>query len=168
MIVQIPSNYIVYDKTLKGLCKLPFYNHAKGCPNWGKKEGCPPNVLPIHKILDFNKDLYVIYNEFSVGEFAQKMRLTHPEWEEHPRQWYNPRRWQGTARKQHKIEKIKALETGINTILSCPEANGVNMTDLMSKVGVELKWNWPPVHNLKNEEYKQNMSYIISIGGYHK
>ncbi|MGV8086458.1 MAG: hypothetical protein ACP5N1_02395 [Candidatus Woesearchaeota archaeon] len=167
MITQIPSEYIVYDKKIINLCRVPFYNHSKGCPNWNKKEGCPPNVPLIDKILDFNKELYMIYNEFPIGEFAEKMRLMHPEWQEHPRQWYNPRRWQGTARKIHKKERIIALEKGIDTIV-WPEAHGVNVTGTMKNIGIILNWDWPPQHILENEEYKKNVSYIISIGGYHK
>jgi len=168
MIVQIPSEYIVYDKKILNLCRVPFYNHSKGCPNWNKKEGCPPNVLLIDKILDFNKELYIIYTEFNVGEFAEKMRLMHPEWHKHPRQWYNPRRWQPKARKLHAKDQLLAMKTGIDTILSSAEANGVNITDTIKNIGIILKWDWPPLHILENDEYKKNLSYVISIGGYHK
>ena len=168
MIVQVSPEYIEYDKTFKNLCRAPFYRHSKGCPNWNRKEGCPPNVLPINEILDFNKDLYVIYTVFNVGEFAERMRLMHPEWRDYPRQWYNPRRWQPAARKLHVKDKYSAMQIGIDTILSSPEASGVNVTNLMSKINITLNWEWPPKHILRNDEYKKNLSYIISLGGYRK
>ena len=52
------------------------------------------------------------------------------------------------------------MHTGIDSILSSPEANGVNVTDLMSKIGITLNWGWPPQHILENEEYKKNLIFI--------
>ena len=50
-------------------------------------------------------------------------------------------------------------------VTKSPEAYGVNITDLMTKIGVSLKWNWPPEHNLENDGFLNNTSYIVSLAG---
>lgn len=160
MIVTIDSKLVYYEKRIQNLCKVPFYGHPKGCPNHGRKEGCPPHQPLIDGIFDLNSELYVIYTEFAVGEFAERMRETHPKWSEHPRQWYNPRRWQPRARKEHRKEIERFLIEHESLIVnSFPEAHGVNVTKLMENIGITLDWQWPPKHNLENK------TYIVSLGG---
>jgi hypothetical protein len=81
MITKIDSEIIPYDQIIQTLCRIPYYGHSKGCPNYNKKEGCPPKKL-MPDVLDFNKELYLIFTKFPIGEFAEKMRLMHPEWKE--------------------------------------------------------------------------------------
>jgi predicted metal-binding protein len=167
MIVEINPNEIEYSKRFQSLCRRPFYGHSHGCPNFGKKESCPPNVPLIDRVLDLNKNIYIIFNKFEVGEFAEKIRKSHPRWK-NERQWYNPRYWQPRARKLHKEEQARAkLEKSIDCIINNPEALGVNVTDLMSKIGFNLKWGWPPEHRIQKKEYLQNSVYIISLGGFY-
>lgn len=163
MIKKINPEEIKLSKKFQGLCKLPYHGHSNGCPNYGKKEGCPPQLPLLDEIFDFKKDLYVIYTSFPIGKFAERMRLAHPEWKEFPRQWYNPRLWQHTARKEHKEELKKFLTKNQDyEVNRSPEAHGVNVTELMKSIGIELRWEWPPKHNL------ENISYIISMGGVKK
>ncbi|MFC1697966.1 hypothetical protein ACFL1H_06510 [Nanoarchaeota archaeon] len=158
MIVQIDPKLLIYDRSFQQLCKKPYYGHSKGCPNFGKKEGCPPSPL-LDDVFDLGAEMFVIYTSFNVGEFAEKMRVSHPEWQNHPRQWYNPRRWQPKARKEHKIELEKFIsEYGLD-IDKCPEARGINVSRMMMDVSVDLSWGWPPEHNLSN------LTYIVSVGG---
>jgi hypothetical protein len=49
---------ISYD--LREVCLMPYHNHPKGCPNWNKKEGCPPQAEKIEDIIDIKKPIYVI------------------------------------------------------------------------------------------------------------
>lgn len=160
MIQKIDSSKIIYNKGIQGLCKKPFYGHARGCPNFGKKFGCPPGLPLIDEFLNLNSNIYVIYTSFPVGKFAERMRAGHSEWSEHPRQWYNPRLWQGTARKEHRLEVDYFLESHpFHIVDRTPEGHGVNVTELMKEVGVELQWGWPPEHNLENK------TYIVSLTG---
>jgi hypothetical protein len=160
MIERIDPSKIVYDKKFQGLCKAPFHGHPNGCPNYGKKEGCPPGIPLLDSVFDFNSEMFAIYTAFPVGEFADRMRLGHPKWSEHSRQWYNPRLWQGTARKEHRleIENFMAQYSDFE-IDRTPEGHGVNVTELMKNFGVELNWQWPPEHNLENK------TYIVSLAG---
>ena len=160
MIKKISPEIIETNKKIQGLCCLPYYGHKNGCPNYGKKKTCPPNLPLLDEIFDFEKELYIIYTTFPIGEFAERMKLLHPEWEKFPREMYNPRRWQGTARKQHKEECNLFLENYSDKIYTnSPEAYGVNVTQLMKNIGVELQWNWPPEHKL------ENITYLISLAG---
>lgn len=158
MIVGIDPKRIVFERKIQGLCKMPFYGHSKGCPNFGKKEECPPGLSLIDKSLDFSSDIYVIYTEFALGEFAERMRRAHPDW--NGRQCYNPRLWQPTARKMHREDVNEFLNNYLGMIVNgSPEGHGVNVTDLMAKIGITLSWVWPPEHRIENKTYR------VSLGG---
>jgi hypothetical protein len=157
MIVKVNPLNIEFSRRIQGLCRIPYHGHSKGCPNYGKKRGCPPGQPLIDNILDFESDLFIIYTRHKVGEFAAQMMERHPEWND--RQCYNPRYWQGGARKIHRIERERALEfEGIEKIV-WPENHGINVSSLMKNIGIKLNWLWPPEHNL------ENFTYIISLGG---
>ncbi|MEI6732024.1 MAG: DUF2284 domain-containing protein [archaeon] len=158
MIAEINPQDIVFERRIQGLCRKPFYGHPHGCPNYGKKEGCPPGLPLIDKMLDFRSNIYVIYTPFNLGEFAERMKQAHPNWNN--RQCYNPRIWQPTARKMHRADVTHFLETHECMIVNgSPEGHGVNLTDLMAKIGITLDWKWPPEHRIENKTYR------ISLGG---
>jgi hypothetical protein len=107
--------------------------------------------------------MYVIYTEYPVGLFAERMRLNHPEWEQQPRQWYNCIRWQGIARKQHKID-IRSFKWAMRMIPDLhvdqnPEALGVNVSEIMKQVGIDLQWNYHENHDINRKTYR------VSIAG---
>ena len=153
MIIQIKPENIQYNKKMQGLCTAIYYNHPKGCPNYGEKEGCPPNQPLINDILNFKKNIYLIYTEFEIGKHARKMKQLHPDWSE--RQTYNCRLWQPKARKAHRQEVNRAKEEyNLIKIVCSPEAHGVNLTDLFKSIGVKLEW--PP----------RKITRLASLGGY--
>lgn len=148
------------NKIFQNICRRKFYGHPHGCPNYGKKPGCPPFAPLLSEVLDLTQPVYVIYTEFALGQFAERMRLTHPAWQEHPRQWYNPRRWQPTARKMHRQDIAEFKRDHPETfIIASPEANGVNLTEVMQSIGITLSWQWPPEHK------KDNVTYVITMAG---
>lgn len=142
----------VIDYGVRGLCRKPYYNHPKGCPNFKKKDYCPPFAPLFDKYFDMSQPIYVIYNIFNFKEHVNKMRDKHPNWSEH--QVKCLLYWQGTARKQLKIHIKEFLKKHENYIITtCPEAMGVNLTETMKSVGIELEW--PPI----------NFTYQIAIAG---
>jgi hypothetical protein len=164
MIIQIDPEIIPYTKKFQGLCKKPYLGHPRGCPNFGVKETCPPNLPLINNIFDFDKELYLAYTEFEVGRYAERMRVKHPKLKTIG-QWYNLRYCQPVARKEHK-EEISSFLKNIDEmeITNSPEAYGVNVTELMKKIGVDLRWDeWPPT-----EHRLDNKTYIVSLIGYPK
>lgn len=141
------------SKEIQKLCTNPYYKHPKGCPNYGKKEGCPPKAKLADEILDLKKPVYVIYTEFDIDKHAEDLRKKHPDWSE--RQIYCCLYWQPKARKIQREEERKAIEKlGIEKIAS--EANGINLDSLMKEIGITLEW--PP----------KKTTRLISIGGYKK
>ncbi len=110
---------LVIDVKLREICKSPYYNHPKGCPNYGVKKGCPPQALLFHKIYDLSYPVYVIYNAFDLEAYAEKMRKVHPGW------------------------AFLSMHPGYE-VNTCPEAIGVNVTQTMESIGILLEW--PPVH----------------------
>ena len=143
---------IVIDQGMRGLCKKPYQNHKKGCPNFNKREDCPPKVPLIWEILNLEKPVYVIWNIFDFGGHTSRMSEKHPEWSE--RQVDCCLYWQGTARKQlrSEIETFTRLK-GVHTVLTTPEACGINITETMKSIGINLEW--PP----------KTVTYQVAIAG---
>lgn len=168
MIKQVNPEIIEVSRQFQLLCTHPFYAHPRGCPNYGRRHDCPPNALLLDQVLDFNRDVYLIFTEFNVGGFAEHIRRSHPEWRS-TRQWYNPRYWQPRARKFQRQEEEHALrELGFEAIIRNPEGLGVNVSRLMSSIGIYLSWHWPPTHKLENYAFLKNKVYLVSIGGFLK
>jgi len=144
----------------RSMCVREYPNHKKGCPNYGKKEGCPPGAPMFDEVYDLSKPVYAIYNVFDFKGHVERMRDKHPDWSK--RQLECCLYWQGTARKKLKT-KIKifhgsmlGLEGKVYIIATIPEAMGVNVTETMRKVGITLEW--PPV----------NVAYQIAFAGTRK
>ena len=135
---KVPLLYLI--DTWK-LCTKPYHGNLKGCPNWAKKEGCPPNCNLIQNAIDLSKDVWIIYNSFNIGKFAARMKDKHPNWTE--KQMYCCRYWQPTARKQlrEKIVTFKHVFPDLK-IVTNPEAQGVDITATMAEIGIIL--DWPP------------------------
>lgn len=129
------------------MCMMEYPNHKKGCPNYGKKEGCPPSAPMFDSVYDLSKPIYAIYNVFNFKRHVECMRDKHPDWSK--RKLECCLYWQGTARKDLK-KRIEMFERFIPTtykdyaITTVPEAMGVQVTETMKKVGIEIEW--PPVH----------------------
>ena len=146
---------IIYDTRVLGLCRQTYYNHPKGCPNFGERPDCPPLSFRIQDMLDMTKPTWVIYNRFDFGHHVKRMGDKHPGWTQ--RQKECCLYWQHTARKQLKMEIQKFLRCHIGfKIISNPEALGINLTATMQDIGIKLEW--PPV----------NWTYQIVVAGFEK
>jgi len=140
-------NELIIDPKVRGLCVKPYPNHKKGCPNYAKKKGCPPMCPVISETLDLSQPVYAIWNTFPIGEHVERMKAKHPDWTE--RQLYCCLYWQPKARKQLRqlVDEFCFAMRQSFTIVACPEAQGVNLTETMKGVGVELEW--PPRINAR-------------------
>ena len=137
----------VVDLSVRQLCTSPYYNHPEGCPNYGRKKGCPPTCRTIGQLMDLKKPVYAIWNAFDFAGHCSRMREAHPTWSK--RQIGCCLYWQPKARKQlcSKIFQFLSENDGhfiiTNFIISnTPEAAGVNMTATMKAIGINLEW--PP------------------------
>ena len=142
----------IIDMTVRSLCQKPYPGHPKGCPNYNRKKGCPPGSLPISKLLNLDRKIYVNWNEFNFHQHCKRMRHAHPMWTE--RQVRCCLYWQGKARKQLQNEIYKFRQCHPNyCVLYPPESHGVNVTGTMKRIGIELEW--PPM----------NFAYQVAIAG---
>lgn len=143
----------VIIRPVHSLCLRPYLNHKNGCPNYGKKKGCPPGVPMFDSFYDLSKPIYAIYNKFYFKLHVDRMRERHPTWSQ--RQMECCLYWQGTARKKLKerINEFKFLADERYIVNTVPEAMGVNVTETMKRMGIELEW--PPVY----------MAYQIAMAG---
>lgn len=146
----------VVIRPIHSLCVRPYPNHKKGCPNYGRKKGCPPGVPMFDSFYDLSRPIYAIYNIFDFKGHVDRMRAKHPDWSK--RQLECCLYWQGTARKKLKerIEIFKRLAGERYVVNAVPEAMGVNVTETMKRVGVELEW--PPI----------NVAHQVAMAGMEK
>lgn len=152
MIIKINPKILECEHKFQCFCRRPYPNHARGCPNHAKKQGCPPQPL-INYVLNFKKPVYVVYTEFNIAQHAEKMKKLHPNWSE--RQIYCCLYWQPKARKAQRQEESKALKQyNLDIVIKSPEAYGVNVDSLMKKLKINLEW--PP----------RKITRIVSLAGY--
>jgi hypothetical protein len=135
----------IYDPKMRGLCARPYEGHKHGCPNFSAKHGCPPGAPLLPEAYDLAQPCYVIWSVFPFGDHVAEMKRRHPDWSE--RQAACCLYWQGKARKALEKE-ISTFRRTLNTndtcynIERCPEAMGLNVTETMRQVNIELEW--PP------------------------
>lgn len=142
----------VIDYSVRKLCFRPYHGHPKGCPNFGKKPGCPPAAPYFDQVYYMDKNVYAICNIFDFKGHVEKMRAKHPDWSEY--QLRCLLYWQGGAKKQLKRYIIEFLrEHRGYRVEPCPEAMGINITETMKNAGIILEW--PP----------ENAAYQIALAG---
>lgn len=142
---------VVFEPTVRKLCPQRYPNHTKGCPNYGKKDGCPPKAPLFVEVCDMEQPTFVIWTRFEFGAHVARMKKKHSEWSD--LQLKCCLYWQGTARKVLKgeIEEFKRMYPTYQ-VTRCPEGMGLNITETMKKAGIELEW--PP------EKY----TYQVAVG----
>ena len=151
MIMRIDSGKIPFGRYVQEFCKNKYPGYEKGCPNYNSKVGCPPCEL-INEILDLDKDLFLVYTEFEIGKFAERMKKAHPGWTE--KQCFNSRLWQTRARKEHRLEVERFKKEYNMEVISQPERKGVDINLLFSRIGIKLEW--PP----------RKLARVVSLAGW--
>jgi len=133
-----PVKELVYHPRVRGWCKLRYPNHPKGCPNYGKHLGCPPQCAYVTQIFEMKAVFYLVHSEFDLASHVERMREKHPYWTE--RQLRNVLYWQGRSKKQLKqrVEEAQNL-LGCDTYHTYPEAAGVHMYVTCIKSGLRLE-----------------------------
>jgi hypothetical protein len=126
---------------VRALCRRAYPGHPKGCPNFNRRETCPPQAPLLERVLDLCGPIYCVYNRFDLGAHVARMTRRHPDWSE--RRLLCCLYWQPRARKQLR-EKVQAFLTGHpgSVAVYVPEACGVDVTATMASIGVALQW--PP------------------------
>lgn len=136
----------ILQSSVRKLCTKPYHGHPKGCPNFGKRDICPPQAPFLDDFFDLNKKVLAVVVHFNLELHVSKLRAKHPKWSQ--RQLECCLYWQGTARKKLKKEieynlTRSALFDGYELgVTDCPEAMGVDVTATMKAKGIILEW--PP------------------------
>lgn len=130
------------DITVRNLCKMPYWQHPKGCPNYGKRSTCPPQAPFFRQAFNIYEPIYAVVNEFDLANHVSKMKAKHTDWTDP--QLRCVLYWQGTARKQlrEKVEQILTMELKGYIATYCPEAMGVNVDVTLKDIDIILEW--PP------------------------
>lgn len=138
LIIQVKP---VIDLSVRTLCLRPYPGHKNGCPNYGKKKGCPPKTPVYTDVYDLSKPVYALINKFNLAHHIQHMKTLHPDWSQ--RKLECCLYWQPKARKQL-LQLIRSFlkENRNYRIETCPEAMGVNVTETLKAAGIILEW--PP------------------------
>ena len=147
-ILELKKKHIILLDT-KQLCFSSYYNHPKGCPNaYGKcwnKDGQKCQRM-LDSIIDLDKPMYLIYNEFDVESWSKVMKRKHPNWTE--RQCRCLLYWQGRTRaKLRQKTGLAKVMFGLSlTVLTRPEYYGVNIyATFLNATGIILD----PVSDVK-------------------
>lgn len=130
----------VYSPEIQKICRRPYCDHLRGCPNYGKRADCPPSALFFSDV--FEKEVYVAAIVFDFEKYLFHKRQIHPSWSE--RALRNPRHWQGHLRSELRnfVGEIAQKEKLNGEIIFNPETMGVNVTKTCLEVGLKLEW--PP------------------------
>lgn len=159
--MQAFTKNVVLDKTVRTLCIRPYPNHPKGCPNYRKKKGCPPQQKILPEVYDVDMGFWVVWVSFDFASHCERMRRKHPNWSQ--RQVECCLYWQGSVYKKLRgeVEGVKYYLDGKGNwqVTYCPEGMGVNVTETMRNLGIELEW--PP----KNITYKVALLGIMKNNG---
>lgn len=133
---------LINKKELHKLCTHKYEGHEKGCPNFNKKNGCPPQQRPLNEIYNLAKPFYLVWNIFDLSLHTKRLKLKHPNWSR--RQLYCCLYWQGKARKQLKsivnLFKRQDIVNASLTVNYCPEAMGIDITNTLKKANIILEW----------------------------
>ena len=122
------------------MCIRPYKNHPEGCPNFGKKPGCPPNVPMYDQIFDKKTEKFAIVTKYNLAEYYRQRRERRPDLAEG--QIRNSRCWQPTTKKENDIaigeffqENPEMSNYVATRFLECM---GVDVIGTMRNVGLKL------------------------------
>ena len=136
MIIDV-TDKLVFCIEARRWCLLPYPDHPKGCPNYGKKDICPPKAPHISEWLSGTGELRFVCVSFNLKEHAERMLGLHPNWSQ--RQARCLLYWQPKVNKSL-ISLVSTLvhETGLK-ITYCPEAMGVDVIKTAQSVGIPIE-----------------------------
>jgi len=122
----VPVKKLVTSNSTSEWCHLPYQDHPRGCPMFGKKGVCPPNARHVSERFDLSKSLYLVHSEFNLLEDIERRRKNNSTATE--RQLRCVLYWQSKSRKQLEERTrwaVSALD--LTEFTYCPEAMGVNV-----------------------------------------
>ncbi|WP_319525754.1 hypothetical protein [uncultured Desulfosarcina sp.] len=140
-------------------CRLPYPDHPKGCPNYGKTEKCPPKAPAAGDYFDLSRPTWLVHSEFNLASHIARMEKKHPEWT--LKQCRCVLYWQPASRRQlkYRIEEALSIVNADGSTL-IPEAMGVNVYATARLSGLHLE-------RIRHLEMCRHVALIGSIKGGH-
>ncbi|MFP4045870.1 MAG: hypothetical protein ACLFS3_02325 [Candidatus Aenigmatarchaeota archaeon] len=136
-IIDVTSELVLTEKA-EEWCSLPYPDHPGGCPNYGEKEGCPPDAPDVDKFIDLNRRHWFVVVRFDLGSFEKKMKDKHPDWTS--RQARCLLYWQNSVRKRLRKEVKRFKEDHPETVSTeIPEAMGVHVLATARKFDIPIR-----------------------------
>lgn len=137
------SNEVLVSMKPRGFdrwCRLPYPKHADGCPNFGKKDSCPPSMPYFLDV--YEEKVLVAYLRFDFKSYLSWRQGIHPDWG--IREIRNPRHFQNhlDAALRNGIKNLGQDYLNEREAVFSPEAMAVNMHLTCQKAGINLEW--PP------------------------
>lgn len=126
---------VVQDLKVIALCRSPYYKHPHGCPNWDRKDGCPPRTKPF--LSKYYPDVYIAITRMDFAEYLRLKKDLHPDWTE--KALRNPRHWQGYMRASLKHFLTPSRIPVGYQIVTNAEAMGINLFETCAKTGFVLE-----------------------------
>jgi len=119
-------------------CKLPYPGHPQGCPNYGKKDECPPHAPIVSDFIDLTKPHFFAIHAFDLKAFSERMTKDHLTWSN--RKSKCSRYWQGHVNSLLKREIEKKI--GKNQIYTLVfEAMSGNIFRTLLSLGIPIRRN---------------------------
>lgn len=105
---RIQKETIIHYDKVRDFCKRSYPGHPHGCPNYGKKETCPPHAERFMNVIKSIPDgkYFLVYVNFDLEEQSRRMKEKNPHFTE--KQSRNSRYWQSTVKKALR-EKIMSI-----------------------------------------------------------
>ena len=117
---------------------MPYPDHPKGCPNYGKRKECPPTAPLVQDYIDLEQPHWFIIQKYDLNAHVQRMKVKHPHWSD--RQARCVLYWQGAVKgmlSKACKQFIKEHPGLISTLI--PEAMGVNVIATAIRMGIPIK-----------------------------
>ena len=136
---------VVIEPKAREWCKLPYpvilgqkSDHPDGCPNYGRRETCPPLAPLFEKIL--KSPFLLVGVKFDLESWADELKKKHPKWTD--RQARCCLYWQGKVRKVLREACNEIMRDFCDgEVLYVPEATGVDVFKTCEKIGIMLERN---------------------------
>jgi predicted metal-binding protein len=127
--IEIIKDSIEYKENIGEWCKKPYPGHKHGCPNYGKKELCPPFSKFMKDNIEKYHYFYLIYAEFDFRGYKDEMSILLPDWTE--KQLGCCLYWQ-TQLKNKFYTYVKEFITSTDLLLGCGSGFGKNIQSMES------------------------------------
>lgn len=139
--MKVQLKEIISTNTAK-LCRLPYPDHPKGCPNFGKKQGCPPDTPLWHSLVE--SPYWLVYQRFDLDAQEKRMLEKHPNWSK--RQARCLLYWQKGVYNSVISEAISYMNFLFflskgekHRLISNPEGAGIDLFETCRMAGIKLE-----------------------------